>query len=129
MHATLRLAGALLALALLAYFSYQLYRTPHVAMSLKYGTLTFIGIIGIAGVYALITLDDGAEESARATGERTYTASEVADLINALKVGRVATAAPPVCKFCQGENPEVRGLDGTSYHQRCFHDAYRSGRT
>lgn len=127
--ALLRTIGAIAALLLLAYFSYLIWRVPHVSANFKLGAFAVIGIIGIAGAYALITLEDD-EPVVAESGERTYTAAEVAELINALKVGHVAaTRTPTICKFCHEDGAEVRALDGTHYHQRCFQAAYRSGRT
>jgi hypothetical protein len=128
----LRVLAAITALAILGYFSYLIYRVPHLAPPFKYSVLAFIAIVGIAGAWAIVTLeaDDPVIESA---GERMYSASEVAELLNAMgstpAPRRRRAAKPAICKYCGKDGAEVRSLDGTLHHPECFQAAYRSGKT
>ncbi len=122
-----RYGGAFGGLAIIAYFVFQIFVTKHMDRNFKYGSIAIIVAIGIVGAIAILQRDPTDDV---AGGERLYTAAEVAELLNAVRSagGRFvdsSNVAPVACAFCGEPNPDVRGLDGTRYHRRCFQAAYR----
>jgi hypothetical protein len=113
-------------LAVLGYFAFQIFHAPHLERTFKYVAIGVIAAIGIAGASAILQRDPAGDD----TGERLYTAAEVADLLNAVRAAggvhiEAAAAQPASCAFCGKPGAEVRGLDGTRYHRACFQTAYR----
>jgi hypothetical protein len=88
--------------------------------------LTFFAAIGFGGIHSILTPEPDEEPVAT---ERLYTADEVAALVAAVQSGRLVAAAPDTCKFCGDARPDVTGVDGSHYHQRCFQAAYKTGKT
>jgi hypothetical protein len=122
-----RYGGAFGGLASIGYFAYQIFMTKHMNPAFKYCSIALILAIGIVGAIAILQREPVDETSG---GERLYTAAEVAELLNAVRSagGRfveAANAAPAVCIFCGKPDAEIRGLDQTRYHRRCFQTAYR----
>jgi hypothetical protein len=123
-----RYAGAFGGLAIIVYFAVQIYLTKHMDPRFKYGSIAVIVIIGIVGALAILQRDPAEQLS----GDRLYTAEEVAELLNAVRAGggrfvEAASRAPATatCVFCGNSDAEIRGLDGTRYHRACFQRAYR----
>lgn len=123
----LRYVAAFGGLAVIGYFAYQIFRAPHIERTFKFASIAVIIAIGVVGAGAILQRDaDDTVES----GERLYTAAEVAELLNAVRSagGRhvdAAAIAPATCIFCGQTGAEVTGLDGTRYHRACFQAAYR----
>ena len=123
----LRYGGAFGGLAIIGYFAYEIFITKHLDRTFKYGSIAVIVGIGIVGAIAILQRDPE-EERARG-GERLYTASEVAELLNAVRSAggvhvQAAASLPRTCLFCGEPDAEVRGLDGSTYHRPCFQAAY-----
>jgi hypothetical protein len=120
-----RYVSAFGGLAIIVFFAWQIYMTKHMDLRFKYGSIAVIVIIGIVGALAILQ-----REPDEFTGDRLYTAEEVAELLNAVRAGggrfvEAASTAPATCLFCGKTGAEVRGLDGTRYHRSCFQRAYR----
>jgi hypothetical protein len=120
-----RIASSIASAVILTFFACQIYFEPHTKLPYKIGIIAVIAIIGIAGIHALLT----PEPDDPLPSERLYTADEVAALVAAVQSGRLVAAAPRTCKFCGEAQPDVRGVDGSEYHRRCFQIAYQSGKT
>jgi hypothetical protein len=66
------------------------------------------------------------------SGERTYSASEVAALLNTVHVKQagisstlpVARLEPAICRYCGGDKADVIKPNGVAYHVACFNDPY-----
>ncbi len=121
----IRYGGAFGGLAVVGYFVYEIFMTKHLDRTFKYGSIAVIVAISIAGAIAILQRDP--EERA---GEHLYTAAEVAELLNAVRAAggvhvAASAAVPKTCIFCGQPDAEVRGLDATMYHRRCFQAAYR----
>lgn len=125
MKAYLRAMWAIAAAVVLTFFAMQTFYAPKISLPYKIGLIVAIAVIGVAGIIALLT----PEPEERAPAPRLYTADEVAALVAAVQAGRLVAAAPAVCKFCAGPDPEATGVDGTHYHRRCFQTAYLAGKT
>jgi hypothetical protein len=123
--AYLRITASLASTVILTFFASQTFYDPKIALPYKLGIILVIAAIGAAGIHALLTPDP--EEPA--ASQRLYTADEVAALVAAVQSGRLVAAAPDTCKFCGEARPDVSGVDGSHYHQRCFQRAYQSGKT
>jgi hypothetical protein len=121
-----RIIASLASAVILTFFASQIFYAHTMKLPYKIGVIGVIAAIGIAGIHSLLTPEP--EEDPVAT-ERLYTADEVAALVAAVQSGRLVVAEPKVCKFCQGPQPEITGVDGSHYHQRCFQNAYLSGKT
>lgn len=123
--AYLRALWSIAAAVILTFFAMQIFYAQKITLPYKIGLIVAIAVIGIAGITALLTPEP--EEPAPA--QRLYTADEVAALVAAVQAGRLVAAAPAICKFCDGPEPELTGVDGTHYHKKCFQAAYLSGKT
>jgi hypothetical protein len=125
MSATARIASSIASAVILTFFAMQIYYSPLTKLPYKIGIIVVIAVIGFGGVHALLT----PEPDDLPPAERLYTADEVAALLAAVQSGRLVAAAPETCKFCNGVQPDVTGVDGSHYHKRCFQTAYQSGKT
>lgn len=123
--AYLRAIWAIAAAVILTFFAMQIFYAPKISLPYKIGLLVAIVVIGVAGIIALLTPEP--EEPSPA--QRLYTADEVAALVAAVQAGRLVAAAPAVCKFCGGPDPDVTGVVGAHYHHSCFQAAYLAGKT
>jgi hypothetical protein len=123
--AYLRAMWAIAAAVILTFFAMQTFYAPKISLPYKIGLIVAIAVIGIAGIAALLT----PEPEEPQPSQRLYTADEVAALVAAVQAGRLVAAAPAVCKFCSGADPDATGVDGTHYHKGCFQNAYLAGRT
>ncbi|HEV8022648.1 MAG TPA: hypothetical protein VGP41_15345 [Candidatus Lustribacter sp.] len=123
--AYLRALWAIAAAVILTFFAMQIFYAPKITLPYKIGLIVAIVVIGVAGITALLTPEPDEPQPS----QRLYTADEVAALVAAVQAGRLVAAAPAVCKFCAGADPELTGVDGTHYHKRCFQNAYLSGKT
>jgi hypothetical protein len=124
--ANVRIIASLASAVILAFFASQIVSAHTMNLPYKIGVVVVIALIGMAGIHSLLTPDPEDEPAAT---ERLYTADEVAALVAAVQSGRLVVAEPNLCKFCQGAQPDVTGVDGSHYHQRCFQNAYLSGKT
>lgn len=122
----LRTGFGIAAAVIFTFFAMQIYYAPKISLPYKIGLIAAIIVIGTAGIIALLTPEP--DETAAAP-ERLYTADEVAALVAAVQAGRLVAAAPATCKFCHGADPDSTGVDGSRYHQACFHTAFLSGKT
>jgi hypothetical protein len=111
---------------ILTFYATQIFYTHGMKLPLKIGVILVMAAIGFGGIHSLLTPEP--EEEPVST-ERLYTAGEVAALVAAVQSGRLVVAAPDTCKFCGDAQPDVTGVDGSHYHQRCFQTAYQSGKT
>jgi hypothetical protein len=125
MSATLRIASSIASAVILTFFAMQIYYAPHTNVAYKIAIIVVIALIGFGGIHALLT----PEADDLPPAERLYTSDEVAALLAAVQSGRLVAAAPDTCKFCHGAEPDINGVDGTHYHQRCFQAAYKTGKT
>jgi hypothetical protein len=125
MSATLRIASSIASAVILTFFAMQIYYAPHTKLPYKIGIIAVIVLVGFGGIHALLT----PEPDELPPGNRLYTADEVATLLAAVQSGRLVAAAPDTCKFCNGAQPDVTGVDGSHYHRSCFQSAYRVGKT
>jgi hypothetical protein len=124
--AYVRVIVSLVSAVILTFFASQIFFAHGMKLPVKIGVILAIAAIGFGGIHSLLTPDPDEEPVAT---ERLYTAAEVAALVAAVQSGRLVAAAPDTCKFCQGAQPDVTGVDGSHYHQRCFQNAYLSGKT
>jgi hypothetical protein len=113
------------AAVILTFFAMQIYYAQHVKLPYKIALIAVIVAVGIAGIMAILT----PERDEPVPSERLYTADEVAALVAAVQAGRLVAAEAATCKFCNGPEPDVTGVEGTRYHRRCFQAAYQSGKT
>jgi hypothetical protein len=125
MSAYVRIASSIASAVILTFFAMQIYYAPHTKLPYKIGLIVVIAVIGFAGIHALLTPEPDDVPAA----ERLYTSDEVAALLAAVQSGRLVAAAPDTCKFCKESQPDVTGVDGSHYHQRCFRAAYQTGKT
>jgi hypothetical protein len=125
MSATARIASSIASAVILTFFAMQIYYSPLTKLPYKLGIIVVIAVIGFGGIHALLT----PEPDDLPPAERLYTADEVAALLAAVQSGRLVAAAPETCKFCNGAQPDITGVDGSHYHQRCFQSAYKAGKT
>ena len=125
LSAYIRVASSVASAAILTFFACQIYYAQRTSLGYKIGIITVIVVVGIAGIVALLT----PEPDDPLPSERLYTADEVAALLAAVQSGRLVAAPPVSCKFCNGGQPEVTGVDGSHYHRRCFQVAYEHGKT
>jgi hypothetical protein len=125
MSATARIASSIASAVVLTFFAMQIYYSPLTKLPYKIGIIVVIAVIGFGGIHALLT----PEPDELPPAERLYTADEVAALLAAVQSGRLVAAAPETCKFCNGAQPDIAGVDGSHYHQRCFQSAYKTGKT
>jgi hypothetical protein len=125
MSATARIASSIASAVILTFFAMQIYYSPLTKLPYKIGIILVIAVIGFGGIHALLT----PEPDDLPPAERLYTADEVAALLAAVQSGRLVAAAPETCKFCNGAQPDITGVDGSHYHRTCFQSAYQSGKT
>jgi hypothetical protein len=125
MSAYARVASSIASAVILTFFACQIFYAQHTKLPYKIGIIVVIAVIGVAGIHALLT----PEPDDPLPSERLYTADEVAALVAAVQSGRLVAAAPETCKFCNGAQPDVTGVDGSRYHRSCFQSAYQSGKT
>jgi hypothetical protein len=121
----LRAASAVVCGSILTFFATQIYLMHKYTLPMRIGVIATIAIIGIAGIGAILT----PEEDEPVATEKLYTADEVAALLSAVQAGRLVAVEAATCKFCGEAKPEVTGIDGSRYHQRCFQAAYARGKT
>jgi hypothetical protein len=76
-----RYAAAAAGLAIIGYFAFQLYLTPHLDRVFKFVSVAVIIAIGVVGAGAVVQR----EQTDAAEGERLYTAAEVAALVHAAR--------------------------------------------
>jgi hypothetical protein len=110
---------------ILTFFATQIYILHRFALPVRIGIIVGIAIIGIGGIWAILSPED----EPVVPGEKLYTADEVAQLLAAVQAGRLVPVEPAVCKYCGGPKPDASGIDGTRYHVRCFQAAYQVGKT
>jgi hypothetical protein len=125
LSAYLRIISSLASAVILTFFASQVFYDTKVKLPYKLGIILTIVVIGIAGIHAILT----PEPDEPVASQRLYTADEVAALVAAVQSGRLVAAAPDTCKFCGEAQPEITGVDGAHYHQRCFQNAYQIGKT
>jgi hypothetical protein len=123
--AYLRITSSLASAVILTFFASQIFYDPKITLPYKLVTILVIALVGFGGIHAILT----PEPEEPAATQRMYTADEVAALVAAVQSGRLVAAAPDTCKFCGEAQPDVTGVDGSHYHQRCFQNAYLSGKT
>lgn len=122
----IRPLAAMFVLGAIGFFAWQLWRTPIDNHAFKYGALAFMTIIGLAGAIAIVTYRD--DEIAPLDGERTYTAAEVASLLEAVRSSARSESTSGTCVYCNESGAEIGGLGGRRYHRACFQQAHRSER-
>jgi hypothetical protein len=113
--------------SVLTYFGSQIAINQKLGVPLRIGAIVLIAAIGIAGIAALLAPDDDDRDAP--PPERLYTADEVAALLAAVQAGQLVPVAPATCKFCGGDEPDAKGVDGARYHRACFRAAYQTGKT
>jgi hypothetical protein len=123
--AYVRIAASIASAVILTFFAMQIFYAPHTNLAYKIGIIAVIAVVGFFGIHALLT----PEPDDPLPSERLYTADEVAALVAAVQAGRLVVAAPQTCKFCNGAQPDVTGVDGAHYHRSCFQSAYKTGKT
>jgi phosphatidylglycerophosphatase A len=121
----LRAGSAVVCGSILTFFATQIYLMHKYTLPMRIGVIATIAIIGIAGIGAILS----PEEDEPVASEKLYTADEVAALMAAVPSGRLVAVEAATCKFCGEAKPDVTGVDGSRYHQRCFRAAYVSGKT